>query len=170
MEVWIMIEYWDIYDECFLKTGKTHKRGTPLAKGEYHLVVNIYPINSKGELLIQKRSETISWKPGFWAATGGSAVAGEDAFTTCQRELWEELGIEATRENTSLVLVHKKADKYIFLYLVKVDIELHQLLLQEAEVADVRWVTITELKAMVEDGRFHKYHYLDELYDFIDNY
>ena len=48
------MEQWDIYDKCFVKTGRTHERGKTLEEGDYHLVVHIYPINSKGQILIQK--------------------------------------------------------------------------------------------------------------------
>lgn len=161
------MELWDIYDESFMKTGRVHRRGEPLAKGDYHLAVNIYPVNSRGEVLIQKRSNNISWKPGIWAATGGSALAGEDGFTSCQRELMEELGIEATRENTSLVLVLKRSDKYMYVYLVSTDITIDELKLQPEEVADAKWVTKEELRSLVEAGEFYRYHYLEHLYEFL---
>lgn len=54
------MELWDLYDGCFKKTGRTHERGKPLPEGQYHLVVHIYPINRKGEILIQKRLDTVS--------------------------------------------------------------------------------------------------------------
>ena len=34
-------ELWDLYDGRRRPLGKTHRRGLPLAPGEYHLVVEI---------------------------------------------------------------------------------------------------------------------------------
>lgn len=159
------MELWDIYDECFIKTGRTHERGKPFASGDYHLVVHIWPVNSKGEFLIQKRVDTISWKPGYWAATGGSAIAGEDAWTACQRELKEELGIEATKQNSSLLLMSKRNNNYMTLWIIKTDIPIQELELQPEEVADAKWATPEEIKLMIEDGVFIGYHYLDYMFE-----
>ena len=50
------MELWDVYDHCFQKTGRLHERGNPLPSGEYHLVVAVYPVNSQGQVLIQRRN------------------------------------------------------------------------------------------------------------------
>lgn len=163
------MELWDIYDQCFLKTGRVHERGKPLTKGDFHLVVHIYPVNSKGELLIQKRTENISWKPGYWAATGGSAVVGEDAWTACRRELKEELGIVATRENTSMVLMNRRYDSFMTLWVVKTDISISELKLQPEEVADATWATPQEIRTMIAEGIFVEYNYLEYLFQYIKN-
>ena len=70
------MELWDVYDHCFQKTGRIHERGNPLPPGEYHLVVAVYPVNSQGQVLIQKRNPDLKLMPGLWAATGGSALQG----------------------------------------------------------------------------------------------
>lgn len=162
------MELWDIYDKCFIKTGRTHERGKPLAEGDYHLVVHIYPINSKGQILIQKRTDTVSWKPGYWASTGGSAIIGDDAWTTCQRELWEELGIEATRENASLAMMYRRHNSFCAVWIVRTDVTIDELKLQPTEVADAKWVTREELKAMTKEGIWVDYFYMDFLYYLID--
>lgn len=53
------------------KTGKTMIRGEAIPIGFYHIGVHIWPMNDKGELLIQRRSMGVQWKPGIWAVTGG---------------------------------------------------------------------------------------------------
>lgn len=161
------MELWDIYDDCFINTGRTHERGIPLNKGDNHLVVHIYPVNSKGELLIQKRAETISWKPGIWAATGGSAIAGEDSWTACQRELQEEVGITATRDNTTLIFMNKRQDHFTFIYMVSTDIDVKELKLQKEEVADAKWATQEEIRLMINQGTFITTNYLELLFSYL---
>ena len=82
-----MAEIWDLYDSRGEKTGKTMTRGENIPSGLYHIGVHIWPINDKGEFLIQRRSSTVQWKPGIWAVTGGSAVSGEEPLEAARREL-----------------------------------------------------------------------------------
>lgn len=64
------VEIWDLYDAQGEKTGKTMIRGEAIPVGFYHIGVHIWPMNDKGELLIQRRSMGVQWKPGIWAVTG----------------------------------------------------------------------------------------------------
>ncbi len=118
--------------------------------------------------MIQKRTDTVSWKPGYWANTGGSAITGDDAWLTCQKELWEELGIKATRENSSLALIYKKHSSFCAVWIVKTDITIEELTLQSAEVVEAKWVTREEIKAMAEKGILVEYSYMDFLFHLID--
>lgn len=163
------MELWDIYDGCFIKTGRIHERGKPLPKGDYHLVVHIYPVNKNSKILIQRRADNIRWKPGLWAATGGSALTGENAWNACRRELMEELGIEATRENSYMALTEIRSDHFTTVWVVNTDIQTKDLKLQKAEVADARWVSQEEIKCMTKEGLFIGYSYQDYLLRIINN-
>ena len=48
-------------------------RGNKLEAGQFHLVVSIFPINSKNQVLVQRKKPNLKLIPGEWAATGGSA-------------------------------------------------------------------------------------------------
>ena len=88
-----MAEYWDIFDMDRRSTGRQHLRGTPMADGDYHLVVNIWVVNSAGQVLLTQRHPDIPF--GLkWACTGGSAITGEDTLTAALRETREEIGLE----------------------------------------------------------------------------
>lgn len=75
------MERWDLRDGEGNPTGETMERGEHLKPGQYHLVVHIWIIDGQGRLLIQKRAAHLKLMPDIWAATGGSAVAGEDSHT-----------------------------------------------------------------------------------------
>ena len=45
------MELWDVYDKDRNKVGRKHERGTPLPDGDYHLVVSIWIVNSRQEIL-----------------------------------------------------------------------------------------------------------------------
>lgn len=167
-----MLEYWDILDKNGNKTGKTIVRGRKgLSKGEYHLVVHIWVINDKGEFLIQRRSDSKPLMPGEWAATGGSAFSSESSRHAAIRELFEEMGIHVTRRR--MILVKRQLRKYSIndIYAVRCNIPANCCRLQEEEVAEVKWVSVDELRRMVENGQFHNYgkNYFDIIYS-IDSF
>lgn len=146
-----MIEYWDIYDANRNKTGKLHKRGVELKKGEYHLVVSIWIKNKNNKILLTKRNPEKLWGD-YWECTGGSVVTGEDSITGAKRELFEEIGIEITQESLKLLgaTIHK--DWITDTYIVTKDILLSDLKLQTEEVIDAKWVNSNKFNAMCLKG------------------
>lgn len=160
------IEYWDIYDKNKQKTGKLIKRGELLKEDEYHLIVHIWIKNSKGEFLIQQRSETVK-NPLVWSATGGSVVAGEDSYTGAIREVKEELGLDLTNHNGYLFdssLYEEDNQKYwCDTYLYFIDLDINTLKLQEEEVKQVKYEKMEIIKEMMNNKQFFIYDYLDAL-------
>jgi 8-oxo-dGTP diphosphatase len=72
----LKVELWDIYDKNRQKTGKIHERGKPISEGDYHLVVQVWIRNSKGEYLISKRHPNKP-HPNLWECPGGSVLKDE---------------------------------------------------------------------------------------------
>ena len=90
-------EICDIYDVYGNRTGKTFVRGEPLSNGQYVMVVDVWIVNSRDEILIQKRSEQKKDLPGTWATHSGCVLAGESSLQACIREPLEEIGIQIGR-------------------------------------------------------------------------
>lgn len=161
------MEIWDVYDEYRGKTGKTIERGIPLLAGNYHLVVHIWVVNKKGELLIQKRAKHLAWKPGIWAVTGGSAIVGEDAYTAAIRELSEEVGIDGTTASLEFLFELKRHDSFCNVFLARCNTPAEQLKLQQEEVDAAAWVSREQLQTMIEHKEFYSYDYLPMLYHYL---
>lgn len=151
------MEIWDIIDEHGNATGRTIVRGETLKDGDYHLAVHIWIINDKNEFLIQKRAEHLELFPGIWAVTGGSAIEGEDSQTAAIREAKEELGIDINSNNMKKMTRIKKKDHFADVWLVNQNFLLEDIKIQEEEVSDVRWITMDDLKTLIENGKFHNY-------------
>lgn len=89
------MELWDVYDINKRFTGKVIDRHSDerLKEGEYHLVVEAIIINSKGEILLNKRSKFKNKYPNMWESTAGSCIKGENSLQSMLREIREELGV-----------------------------------------------------------------------------
>ena len=166
------VELWDVFDENGVPTGKIALRGrSVLAPGEYHLVVHIWVISKGGLLLIQRRDDK-KLMPGEWAATGGAAVAGEDSLSAARRELHEELGIAAEKSAMRLLTRIKRRNSLLDVWLTESDTPAEKLTLQQAEVAEAKWITGKELKEMIKNGTFHNYgkEYFESVFGKIEDY
>jgi isopentenyldiphosphate isomerase len=61
-----------------------------------HPVVHLHLFNSRGELFLQKRSETKDIQPGKWdTSVGGHVGLGESVEAALEREVREELGLKS---------------------------------------------------------------------------
>ena len=160
-------EIWDLYNAKKQPTGRTMMRGDEIPAGLYHLAVHIWPVNSKGELLIQKRSSTVQWKPNLWAVTGGSAIAGETPLTAAQRELREELGYDAKAEEMKEIACLRRSNSFCSVYMIVIDQPASFFTLQKEEVSEVRWCLPSKVSRMVGEGMLYNYgdSYFKMLFD-----
>ena len=165
------MEKWDILNADGEPVGRTTLRGKcNLKPGEYHLVVHIWVLSSRGDILIQRRSDNKKLMPGEWAATGGAAISGEDSYTAARRELYEELGIPSNRQTLKKLTRIKRRNSLLDIWFINTDIESDSLRLQADEVAAARWVSRNELKEMIKNGQYHNYgkEYFDTVFEKID--
>ena len=165
------MEKWDILNADGKPVGKTTLRGRcNLKPGEYHLVVHIWVVSSKGEFLLQRRSDSKKLMPGEWAATGGAAIAGEDSYTAANRELYEELGVPSNKQTLKKLTRIKRRNSLLDIWFINTDIQSNRLRLQEDEVAEARWVSRSEFEEMIKNGQYHNYgkEYFETLFKKID--
>lgn len=150
-------EIWDLYDGNGFITDRTMVRGEEVPAGLYHLVVHIWPMNDRGEFLIQQRSMSVQWKPGVWAVTGGAAVSGEDALTAARRELSEELGYDAEEGELIKVACLKRVNSFCNVYSIRLNLPESEFVLQREEVQAVKWCSGDQLLRMVGDNTLYNY-------------
>lgn len=148
------MEIVDIYDGKKNKTGKTVERNTKPKLGEYRLSIHIWITNSKGELLIQRRSSNKKMFPNMWNETGGASSTGETSEMTCAREFQEELGVEPNMDKAELIGSIKRKYDYVDVWHIEQDIDLNNIKMQEDEVSEVKYVTLDELNKIIENKEF----------------
>ncbi len=148
------MELWDLYTRDRKPTGETHIRGEKLPPERYHLVVHVWIRNSRGEWLISQRAASRPAFPLKWECVGGSVTAGEDSLTGAIREAKEEVGADLTAEMgrciDSTVREHFQdiKDDWLFVY----DGEIDLANATTGEVAQIRWMTVPEIRALDETG------------------
>ena len=150
-------ERWDLYDAQGRRTGRTMLRGEEVPAGLYHLAVHIWPRNSRGEFLVQRRAPGVQWKPNLWAVTGGSAIAGEDAQTAARRELHEEIGYDARDGELEQVACLRRTNSFCGVFSLRIDWPAEQFVLQPEEVSAVQWCDSARLMRMIADNALYNY-------------
>ncbi len=150
------MEIIDLYNSKREKINKTCLRTEEPEKGEYKLSVHVWFLNSKGELLIQKRNKNLKRNPDKWAFTGGVVDSEETSLEGAIRETKEELGIDINRNKIELLLSFKREHGFVDVWLIKDDFNINELTLQKSEVSECKWVSIKELKYLIDSEQFVK--------------
>ena len=163
-----MSEIWDIYDRNKNKTGRFHKRGLPLNKDDYHIIIHAWVVNSNDEVIITKRHESKRICPNMWECTKGSILAGESSVEGAVRELEEEIGLSFKKEEavflTSFVL--EESNTILDSFMFRRDVKIEDLVLQENEVSDVLIVNREKYLEMCKKGDIiSSIRYFYDIYD-----
>lgn len=157
------MEKWDLYTKYREKTGKEHIRGEKIPEGFYHLVVHVWIRNCKGEYLISQRSANRPTYPLLWECVGGSVLKGESSIEGAVREVKEEVGLDLEQEAGRLIFSKirgkdgkdesKVFNDIIDVWLFNYDGEPQLDAATTDEVADCKWMTVSEIRKLYEEKR-----------------
>ena len=151
------MEILDLYDKELKPTGKTVERGRPIPRGFMIPIVAVFVYNDKGEYLIQKVAKS---KGNYYSSTAGHVQSGEIDFAAAmQRELKEEIGLSVAKNELKLVKIRRYEYKFTFLYMLKSNVPVEMLRLQEEEVESVKWMTRDEIEQLCNQNLFQRVHY-----------
>ena len=99
-----MEELFDVLNEKGEYTNRVETRKKCHKEGLYHKAVVVFIINSKGQVLLQRRSPNKRMWPNLWDVTaGGHVSSGEFGFQAIIRECKEELGIELNKDDITFI-------------------------------------------------------------------
>lgn len=152
------MELLDVFDNNGVRTGKVVVRGNKsvvLGDNEHIAVGVIFIENSEGKFLMQKTSKE---KGGEYSSTGGHIVSGEDAIVSIRREVLEELGIDVSNDNIVELgfMLYDAPLRYLF-YLKK-DINLEDVVVQTEEVEFVKYMSVSEINELIDKELITKSH------------
>jgi len=161
-------EYWDLFNRNRVWVRNHHKRGDKIPDGLYHIVVHSWVMDYYGNFLISQRQKGRTDEL-MWERTGGSVLEGESSIEGAKREVGEELGIDLA-EIQPVLIKSERRDKYSDFFdawLFVVDREKNICKIDNVEVLDFKWVDLSELKRMDNDGLLVSSSlYYEEVYEF----
>lgn len=146
------IEYRDLYDENRRPLGRSVPANTRLQPDEYMVAVGMWIINSRGEILITRRSPEKRYAPNLWENPAGHRQAGEDSLQAVLREVEEETGVRVAAEQVRFLGSAQSWPYFGDNYCVRMDVPLSAIRLQPGETCDVKWVTLAQLEDMAKNG------------------
>ncbi|WP_132216247.1 NUDIX hydrolase [Mariniflexile fucanivorans] len=156
-----MDEYIDVVDKHGNPTGKTELKSIIHQKGYYHHTAHVWLYNKQGEVLLSQRSAKKTICPLMWdVSVAGHIDAGETPKQAAVREAQEEIGITISENALQLIGVFECFQSYnnnIFdnefhnTFMAEITEPLSELTLQEEEVEALKFVSIHELKKLIEN-------------------
>ena len=151
------MEIWDLYNENRERIGKDLVRGQDVPPGCYHLVVQVWIRNSRGEYLISQRSADREAFPLMWETVGGSALKGEDSLAAALRETEEEVGVVLKPEKGKLIFTQvgrqyrgKRYADILDVWLFSYDGEVDLGKATTQEVVQVKWMTKDKIRELFD--------------------
>ena len=156
------MEYLDILNKNGEKTGEIKERKEVHNKGYWHRGFHVWVINSKHELLLQRRSSNKDIYPNkLYASVAGHPISKEDELKGIEREFAEEIGIEINRDKLEYLFTFSQEviendgkfidNMFYDVYLLEQDVNLNDLILQEDEVSEVKYLDFKVFEKMVEN-------------------
>lgn len=163
-----MEELIDVLDENGIKTGEILSRKEVHKKGLWHRAIVVAIINENNEILLQQRSYNKDHNAGMWdISVAGHISTGQDALSAASREINEEvsvnLGYKIDIKDFRYMFSYRKEQVfnedyierqfYDFFILRENSLKAEDIKVQDSEVEQVKFVSISELNSMVENKK-----------------
>lgn len=139
----------DVLSPAGLRTGELLPRREIHRLGKHHRAVHLYVLNSRDELLMQRRSYTVDHFPGgLGISVTGHVDAGEFSSQAVRREFQEELGLDPTAYQFDFLFSFFQevtlSETYIDrqfndVYMTRIDIDAATIRFDPAETAEFLW-------------------------------
>ena len=163
------MELIDIVDEQGSVTGEVIEKKSAHKLGKWHITAHVWIYNSKGELMLQRRSYNKDTFPGLWdISVAGHISAGESPAIGGVREVEEEIGLSINEADLEYLFVQKEShyhpdkdwynNEFHYVYLCKFDGLIEDLKLQEEEVEELRFLCPDDLKLELANKETSKFY------------
>ncbi len=163
------MEYFDIVKETGKPTGEIVSRDIAHRDGILHRTAHVWVIrecDGEVQILLQKRSMDKDSFPGMYdTSSAGHIPAGDEPLPSAQRELAEELGINAESEQLEYIGTFRiqyekefhgslfRDNEISWVYVYREPVDIAQLTLQASEVEEVRWFALDEVCEEIRHSR-----------------
>jgi isopentenyldiphosphate isomerase len=152
-------EQYEVLDENCHKTGQILDRATVHKQELWHEVVNVWVMNSKGELLMQLRSPDVELAPETWDVTVGTHLhPGEEPVAAAERALKNAFQIELAPEDLKHIFNIQSANPmpsgkshkvFGHVFMVQRDLDPETLPFDPKDIEKLAWVPLGTLMAEI---------------------
>lgn len=161
-----MEELIDVLDENGVKTGEILTRKEIHKRGLWHRAIAVAVINEQNQILVQQRSFKKEKNTGMWdISVAGHISSGQDALSAASREINEEISVNlgfnvdikefrymfSYRKEKILKENYIERQFYDFFILRKNGLRTEDIKVQESEVEQIKFVSVSELNEMIEN-------------------
>ncbi len=144
-----MTEIFDIVNEKDEVIGQKPRREVH-SSNEIHRAAHVFVFNSRGEILLEKRSLKKDKYPGYWGDVAGHIDSGEGYEEAAKREMKEEIGIEAELE--FLMKFRKRFENDQEIIMLFKCVHEGPFKIDKKEVQFVKFLSLDKIKEMLERG------------------
>lgn len=166
------MELLDVLDESGNITNKKEDKDIIHKEGLWHIEVEAWIINEDEKILIQKRAPEKKQAPNKWSLTAGHVDAGEGVEDAIAREIKEEVGIECKKGEVEFIYKFKHSsyrgdnNAFRYGYIYKTNKKIEEFILQKEEVAEVKYITMSELEEIIkkqdDDYLYWRWEYIQQ--------
>lgn len=162
----------DVLDENGNPTGVKKNKAGIHEGGYWHNAAWVWIYNSKGEVLLQKRSKNKDSHPGLWdISAAGHVDSGEEPVEAAIREIREEISIDVNPEDLKFIKKRVSSsfnkdngwqnNEFDYVYLYKWDGRTDDLVVQDDEVERMQFIPLKQFleeTSHSEKSRFYVPH------------
>ena len=152
------MEYLDVFTKYGEPSGESIDRNIVHKEGMFHKSIHVWIVNSKRELLVQRRNSNKKTYPNMLDTSfAGHVSSGESLIEAVLREGKEELGLDIDL-NSLNYLFAVKSEKVVRenyyeneindVYLYEKDIKIEECSFTDDEVAEIKYIDFRELEKM----------------------
>lgn len=174
------MEYIDVLDENGKKLNIVRNLRLIYELANWHRSVHVWVLNSKNELLIQKRALTKETFPGLWAISiAGHVRSGEESLDAAIREIKEEISLDIDTNKLKYLFSIKRSQPYKDrtlnvhddIYILNVDLDVSTLAIQKEELSELKFINYKEYEQLLKNNDPSFVPYSEEhklLFEYLD--
>jgi isopentenyl-diphosphate Delta-isomerase len=152
----------DVCDEKNNLTGISKPKSYIREMGLWRRASHVWLYSSRGEVLIQLRAKSKKIAPNVWdTSVAGGLIAGETPEECAIRELREEIGLKADKNQLDLykIMPIDSADsgiknrEFCYVFFLRFDGDVKNLKIQEDEIQKIKLMPLDELEKQLKSHR-----------------
>ena len=158
-------EYLDVLNNRGEQTGQSKSYIDAHKYGLIHRAVHVWILNTKNQLLLQKRSADRRAYPNYWdISVSGHISSEETSLEAAKNETQEEIGLNLPSSAFTYLFTLEEHivlnggtyvnNEFQDVYLVRLEKNISDIQFDKIELSDVQWVDMEEFRNLIGDEKY----------------